>query len=265
MPDRSRKMKGELITGWLSRGSGGMSSIPPRYCGGRISMRIWLKSKVPAVVVACGFLFAGFLPGASSLWAGQIATITGQNGPNLYVNSNSSEKQSDSVQAEPAATSSAKIDSIIDKVSSHYQVDPKLVHAMIRVESDYDPSAVSSKGAMGLMQLIPSTAHRFGVQNPFDPRQNVQGGVSYLKYLLHLFGGNLPLSLAAYNAGEERVIRSGGIPDIPETEHYVRAITHLYHSKNTGSAVTAASAAVRMAPIVRYVDSHGVIHFTNAE
>jgi soluble lytic murein transglycosylase-like protein len=228
-------------------------------------MHIWLKSKMPAAVMACGFLLSGFLPGVTRLRAAQIATITDQNGASQYVNANSAETQSESAQAENAATSPTKIDSIIDRVSSHYQVDPKLVHAMIRVESNYDPSAVSSKGAMGLMQLIPATAQRFGVQNPFDPSQNVQGGVSYLKYLLHLFGGNLPLSLAAYNAGEERVIRSGGVPNIPETEHYVRAITHLYHSKNTGSAVTAETAAPRIVPIVRYVDSQGVIHFTNAE
>ena len=228
-------------------------------------MHIWLKSKMPAAVMACGFLLSGFLPGVTRLRAAQIATITDQNGASQYVNANSAETQSESAQAENAATSPTKIDSIIDRVSSHYQVDPKLVHAMIRVESNYDPSAVSSKGAMGLMQLIPATAQRFGVQNPFDPSQNVQGGVSYLKYLLHLFGGNLPLSLAAYNAGEERVIRSGGVPNIPETEHYVRAITHLYHSKNTVSAVTAETAAPRIVPIVRYVDSQGVIHFTNAE
>ncbi|MGH7969269.1 MAG: lytic transglycosylase domain-containing protein [Limisphaerales bacterium] len=228
-------------------------------------MRIWLKSKAPAAIVACGFLLSGFLPGVSRLRAAQIASITGQNGGDLYVNSNSPATQPESAQAGTTATSPSGIDSIIDRVSSHYRVDPKLVHALIRVESNYDPSAVSSKGAMGLMQLIPATAHRFGVQNPFDPTQNVQGGVSYLKYLLNLFGGNLPLSLAAYNAGEERVIRSGGVPNIPETEHYVRAITHLYHSKNTGSAVTAGPSAAHIVPIVRYVDSQGVIHFTNAE
>jgi soluble lytic murein transglycosylase-like protein len=228
-------------------------------------MRNWSKSKMPAAVVACGFLLTGFLPGVSRLRAAQIATITGQNGGDLYINANSPDTQSDSAQAKLVATSPARIDSIIDRVSSHYQVDPKLVHAVIRVESNYDPSAVSSKGAMGLMQLIPATAHRFGVRNPFDPSQNIQGGVSYLKYLLDLFGGNLPLSLAAYNAGEERVIRSGGVPNIPETEHYVRAITHLYHSKNIGSAAAAASATAQIVPIVRYVDSQGVIHFTNAE
>jgi hypothetical protein len=228
-------------------------------------MRIWSKSKLPALIVACGLLLAGFLSGQPCLRAGQIATVRDNNGQAVYVNGNPSDTQFGFGQAGTLLTSPAKLDSIIDRVSSHYQVDPKLVHAMIRVESDYDPSAVSSKGAMGLMQLIPSTAQRFGVQNPFDPKQNIQGGVSYLKYLLHLFGGNLPLSLAAYNAGEERVIRSGGIPNIPETEHYVRAITHLYHSKNTGSAATATAGRRQIAPIVRYVDSQGVIHFTNAE
>jgi soluble lytic murein transglycosylase-like protein len=228
-------------------------------------MRIWSKSKLLAFVVACGFLLAGFLPAPPCLRAGQIATVTYNNGQTVYVNGNPSDTQFGFGQAEPLLTSPAKLDSIIDRVSSHYQVDPKLVHAMIRVESNYDPSAISSKGAMGLMQLIPSTAQRFGVQNPFDPRQNIQGGVSYLKYLLHLFGGNLPLSLAAYNAGEERVIRSGGIPDIPETEQYVRAITHLYHSKYAGSAATVTAGSRQIAPIVRYVDSQGVVHFTNAE
>jgi soluble lytic murein transglycosylase-like protein len=228
-------------------------------------MRILIKSKVPAFIVACGVFLAAYLSGPSCLRAGQIATITDQNGQTVFVNGNSNpeSERPDLVQSKQLLAGPAQIDSIINRVSSRYQVDPKLIHAMIRVESNYDPSAVSSKGAMGLMQLIPATAERFGVRNPFDPRQNIQGGISYLKYLLHLFGGNLPLSLAAYNAGEQTVIRSGGIPAIPETEHYVRAITNLYHSKNTSSAV--AAAAERIVPIVRYVDAQGIVHFTNAE
>ena len=227
-------------------------------------MRIWSKSETSAFATACGLLLLAFLASSACLKAGQIAAVTGQDGQIIYVNGAPEHTQPDFMQAEPLLATPAAIDSIIDRVSSHYQVDPKLVHAMIRVESNYDPSAVSSKGAMGLMQLIPATAQRFGVRNPFDPGQNIQGGVIYLKYLLHLFGGNLPLSLAAYNAGEERVIRSGGVPAIPETEHYVRAITRLYSSQDAGSAATAAQTA-HMAPIVRYVDSQGVIHFTNAE
>ena len=117
---------------------------------------------------------------------------------------------------------------MVEQTANRFKVDPELVHAIIRVESGYDPQAISSKGAMGLMQLIPATAQRFGVANPFDPKQNIEGGVNYLKYLLNLFGGNLPLSLAAYNAGEHTVQRSGGIPAIPETQNYVRKITGIY-------------------------------------
>ena len=226
-------------------------------------MRIWKKSKLPTLCTACGVLLAVFLPGSSQLLAYQIAALTEQNGQTVYVNANPASAPTSQTEPGQLLSSPTEFNSIIQRVSSRYKVDPKLIHAMIRVESDYDPQAVSSKGAMGLMQLIPSTARRFGVQNPFDPSQNIRGGVSYLKYLLHLFGGNVPLSLAAYNAGEETVIRSGGIPAIPETEHYVRAITHLYHSKN--ASLMQATATNKLPPIVRYVDAQGVIHFTNAE
>jgi len=159
----------------------------------------------------------------------------------------------------------ADINQLVEQIASRYQVDPDLIRAVIRVESDYDPKAVSSKGAMGLMQLIPATAHRFGVTNPFDPKQNIEGGVNYLKYLLNLFGGDLNLSLAAYNAGEHSVQRSGGIPDIPETQSYVRKVTAIY---KTGDGPTPGNATFKdppQAPIIRYVDEHGVVHFTNVE
>lgn len=226
-------------------------------------MRIIKQSKVPAFLAVCGFFFAGLFLGTSILLAGQepAAVTSYHHGTN---------SKASGVATQPGAVKAAEssvqsqIDAIVNRVSNFYQVDPKLIHAMIRVESDYDPTAISPKGAMGLMQLIPSTAQRFGVQDPFNLRENIQGGVSYLKYLLGLFGGNLPLSLAAYNAGEETVIKSGGIPEIPETENYVREVTYLYHSGNTRPS-TATPAAGHLTPIVRYVDSKGVIHFTNAE
>jgi Transglycosylase SLT domain len=228
-------------------------------------MRICKQSRVCAYVVAYGLLLAFLAVIPPCLSAGQIATITDPNGQSIYVNGNSVPVAPGYVQSDQVFPGLTKINAIIDRVSKRYEVDPRLVHAMIRVESNYDPAAVSSKGAMGLMQLIPSTAERFGVENPFDPKQNIQGGVSYLKYLLDLFGGNLSLSLAAYNAGEETVIRSGGIPSIPETERYVRAITHLYHSKGADLGPALGSAGNGIDPIVQYVDSEGVIHFTNAE
>ncbi|MDE2048374.1 MAG: lytic transglycosylase domain-containing protein [Betaproteobacteria bacterium] len=109
-------------------------------------------------------------------------------------------------------------------------VDPALVQAVIGVESAYNPRAVSNKGAMGLMQLMPGTASRFGVRDVFDARDNINGGARYLRYLLNLFDNNLELALAAYNAGENAVIRAGyRVPNYPETRAYVPKVMTLYH------------------------------------
>jgi soluble lytic murein transglycosylase-like protein len=119
---------------------------------------------------------------------------------------------------------------------------------------------------MGLMQLIPATAQRFGVANPFDPKQNLEGGITYLKYLMSLFGGDLALSLAAYNAGENAVRRTGGIPWIAETQNYVRKVTELYSPRTVLTPPKQQTAAEpTQAPIYRYVDAYGVVHFTNVE
>ena len=229
-------------------------------------MRNRKQPKVSALILACGFLLAGIFVCPSSLRASNIVAITEQDGRIVYVNADRPAERRDGWGcAQTSSPALVEINSIVRRVASRYQIDPKLVHAIIQAESDYNPSAISSKGAMGLMQLIPSTALRFGVGNPFDPKQNIEGGVSYLKYLLNLFGGNLPLSLAAYNAGENSVIRSGGIPAIPETEHYVREVTRLYHSPASSALQPADSPTSEVAPIYRYVDSAGVVHFTNVE
>lgn len=112
----------------------------------------------------------------------------------------------------------------VDRIARQNQVSPELVHSVIQVESNYDPYAVSPKGALGLMQLIPSTARRFGVADVFDPADNIQGGARYLKYLLDLYQGDEALALAAYNAGEGAVSRYGGVPPYPETENYVAKV-----------------------------------------
>jgi hypothetical protein len=124
----------------------------------------------------------------------------------------------------PAVQPSA-IHDLIDTTARKHGVDPKLVHSVVRVESNYEQKAISPKGALGLMQLIPATAERFGVENPFDPSQNLDGGVRYLKFLTERFQGNLQLALAAYNAGEGAVDRHGGIPPYRETREYVTKIT----------------------------------------
>ncbi len=116
---------------------------------------------------------------------------------------------------------------IADK-SYQYGLDPALVKAVIAVESDFNPRAVSEKGAMGLMQLMPLTAKDLGVSNTFDPTANVDGGVRYLRYLLDYFNWDIELALAAYHAGKSRVERHLGIPPIPATHAYVKKVKSTY-------------------------------------
>jgi hypothetical protein len=117
-----------------------------------------------------------------------------------------------------------QIGAIVAEISESQGLTPDLLRAVIEKESSYLPCAVSSHGAQGLMQLMPATAAGLGVENPFDPRANVQGGAKFLKQLLLKYDGDLPLALAAYNAGPSRVDSAGGVPLIPETLDYVSGI-----------------------------------------
>jgi soluble lytic murein transglycosylase-like protein len=189
-------------------------------------------------------------------------------GNRVFVNANTPLPQPPSLApASGAASSGARplgFRQVIQKESRQAKIDPKLVRAIIKVESDGNPRAVSPKGAQGLMQLIPATARRFGVDNAFDPSQNIRGGVTYLRYLLNLFNGNLPLTLAAYDAGENRVIEDGGIPRIPETRNYVQKVTALYHAQQASNLPGQASGPAP--PVVyQYVDSSGVVHFATGD
>lgn len=131
-------------------------------------------------------------------------------------------------QAGVTAYPKGPIFDLVQQLSPRYSVDPKLVLAIISVESGFNVRAISPKNAQGLMQLIPETALRFRVKNAFDPAQNIKGGLAYLQWLLAFFKGNVPLVAAAYNAGERAVERHRGIPPYPETRDYVRKITGLY-------------------------------------
>lgn len=130
-------------------------------------------------------------------------------------------------------------DPIIEKHANRFGVDPVLVRAVIQVESNFNPRCVSSKGARGLMQLMPETARRFGVQKIHDPEENIRGGIQYLATLIDRFGTDLTRVLAAYNAGEGAVQRYGGIPPYEETNTYVkRALTVYYGRPYGGGAVS---------------------------
>src|SRR4030042_1700993 len=125
---------------------------------------------------------------------------------------------------------SNQYDSLISEFSKKYQVDFALIKAMIRAESGFNPFAVSRKGAKGLMQLMPETASRMNVSNILNPRENIEGGVRYFKYLLSLFDNDIRLSLAAYNAGENLVGELRSIPPYRETVDYVRKVLSYYQS-----------------------------------
>ena len=125
----------------------------------------------------------------------------------------------------------------IRSAAAHYRLDPELIRAVIKVESSFNPFAVSEKGAMGLMQLMPGTAEEMQVAEPFEAEDNIMGGSRYLRKMLNLFEGDLQLGLAAYNAGPNKVLKYGRIPRIPETEQYVEKVLFEYGKNRTGSVV----------------------------
>jgi soluble lytic murein transglycosylase-like protein len=137
-----------------------------------------------------------------------------------------------------ATTGDARIDALIRGAAARSGVDPQLVFAVMRQESSFNWRALSPKGASGLMQLMPATARRFGVQNIFDPAQNIEGGARYLRFLLDTFGGDVELALAGYNAGEHAVARYGNrVPPYRETQDYVRRISAHYQRLASGQSV----------------------------
>lgn len=142
----------------------------------------------------------------------------------------------------------------IREIAARHGVAADLVEAVIRVESAFNPRAVSNKGAQGLMQLMPRTASSLGVRNVFDPRENIEGGVRHLRYLLDKYPGNVSLALAAYNAGEKAVDSHRGIPPYAETQQYVQKIL--------GSGGAASGNAVRSV-VYRYTETDGTVTITN--
>src|SRR5277367_237271 len=205
------------------------------------------KNCIPVAVLVAGALFA-----LSTPLRAQIATQVDEHGKLVFVNGESPNARRGSTispmsgashsrsglstvsEAETLGANDGRLDRIVRDAAARHQVDPALVKAVISTESGWNPRAVSSKGAVGLMQLIPGTAQRFGVGNRFDPAQNVEGGTMYLRSLLDRYNGDLTKSLAAYNAGEGAVDRFGGVPQFPETQRYVQKVTDAYFQPGSG-------------------------------
>ena len=137
---------------------------------------------------------------------------------------------------------------IIYHLARQHRVSTRLVLSVISVESDFEARALSPKGAIGLMQLLPETARRYGVTNPWDPFENLRAGIAHLAYLLRRYRGNVRLALAAYNAGEQAVDRYGTVPPFPETRRYVRKVLTLYRRASTR--------------IYRFEDERGIVHYS---
>jgi soluble lytic murein transglycosylase-like protein len=155
----------------------------------------------------------------------------------------------------------------VDRIAAEHSLPPELIHSVIKVESNYDPFAVSPKGALGLMQLIPAPARRFGVSDVFDPADNIQGGARYLRYLLDLYAGNSTLALAAYNAGEGAVARYGDVPPYPETRNYVsqvlRAVAQTAPAEPAPVANTVAAAPPAGPRIEEITEADGTVRYVS--
>ncbi|NOZ69222.1 MAG: lytic transglycosylase domain-containing protein [Deferribacteres bacterium] len=167
----------------------------------------------------------------------EIYTYTDKNGVIHLTNIPGGTGNAAKTHPAETAGSAKRYDRIIREKSLKYNIEPSVIKAMISVESGWNPRAVSEKGALGLMQLMPSTARDMLINDPFDPEENIEGGVRYLRHLLNRFNGDLSLALAAYNAGPSRVEKSGGIPPIPETENYVIKVISRYKSERNISRI----------------------------
>jgi soluble lytic murein transglycosylase-like protein len=176
------------------------------------------------------------------------------------------------VKAEPAGTEAdnagAGVRTMVEEAAKNLDVSPLLVDSVIQVESNYNPYAISPKGAQGLMQLMPATARRFGVKNSFDAKQNIEGGVRYLKFLQDTFKDDR-LAIAAYNAGERAVTKYGDVPPYPETKNYVVKVGNKYSKAKRAAEKSLEPAQPAEEPklaedetrhIVQFVDSEGRLH-----
>ncbi|MFZ0643886.1 MAG: lytic transglycosylase domain-containing protein [Candidatus Acidiferrales bacterium] len=229
---------------------------------------------IPVAVLVAGALLTLAPPSHA-----QISTSFDEHGNLVFVNGDSPKPRRGSTISSPSVVggrtlamssedtastlgaTDGRLDRIVRDAAARHQVDPALVKAVISTESGWNSRAVSRKGAVGLMQLIPGTAQRFGVGNPFDPAQNVEGGTTYLKALLDRYNGDLTKTLAAYNAGEHAVDLSRGVPAYPETQRYVQKVTDAYFRPGSGRDQSLWTPPRN--PVRKVVEANGRVVFTN--
>ena len=208
----------------------------------------------------------------------QIAKIADDGGRRFFINANppvpsklapSKSRTNIYLPAEASLTGRSRpamdvdrdgVEKLVREAAERHRMDPALVRAVIETESNWNPKAYSHKGAGGLMQLIPTTAQRYGAYDVFDPQQNIDAGVKYLRTLLEHYNGNLDLALAAYNAGEGAVDRAHGVPSYRETRNYVQRVQNAYFRPGSGRMP---DAFVNSHAIHRDVSADGRIIFTN--
>jgi soluble lytic murein transglycosylase-like protein len=237
--------------------------IRQAFCSLRKPLASWNVSGLANVVILVALGLGVTIPTRA-----QIASYVDEHGNLVYINANSPRHSSATSAADTASrgdaqlAAPARLERIVDEAAERHNLDPALVSAVISTESGWNPQAVSDKGAMGLMQLVPGTAERYGVENPFDPVQNVDGGAAYLKTLLDRYNGDLTKSLAAYNAGERAVDRSGGVPPFWETRQYVRKVKDAYFRPDSGRNPGSVWAPPKE-PIRKTVNGQGQVVYTN--
>jgi soluble lytic murein transglycosylase-like protein len=249
----------------------------PRPTVNQRQFRAFCARLTPVSVVFGAFCAVSALL-APSVTNAQIAKVTDDSGRRFWVNAEPinkiaparprnaiympSEKSFLGKQDRPEVTIDRDgIERMVHEAADRHNVDPALVRAVIETESNWNPSAFSRKGAVGLMQLMPTTAQRFGVRDLYTPQQNVEAGVTYLKTLLERYDGNLDLALAAYNAGEGAVDRAHGIPRFRETRDYVQKVQNAYYRPGSGRLTSGFT--LRPRSIRKNEDSSGRIIFTN--